>query len=169
MKGAFLKEEEFVPFQIIWNVLQTFAPMARISSTKMSKGQTTKVVEFNHFNYTEFEGIKKDNMKTIEERARDYAPNALDADFIVPVREGYIVKEQRLAYKQGATEQKAIDDAERDTAVYNLLQLKLDNEKKLWLDKACEWLMKYFVFDNDGMSASGCDVFLRNFRKAMKK
>lgn len=36
------------------------------------------------------------------------------------------------------------------------------------VNKACEWLMKYFVFDHDGMSASGCDVFLRKFRKAME-
>lgn len=44
--------------------------------------------------------------------------------------------------KNGATEQKAIDDEERDTAVYNLLMLKLDDEKKLWLDKACKAFCK---------------------------
>lgn len=56
-------------------------------------------------------------MKTIEERAKDYAPDAFDVDFIVPVSEGYIVKVQRNAYKQGATEQKAIDDAEKEQLI----------------------------------------------------
>lgn len=48
-------------------------------------------------------------MKTIEERAQEYAPDAFDADLILPAREGYIVKVQRAAYITGATEQREID------------------------------------------------------------
>ena len=56
-------------------------------------------------------------MKTIEERAKEYAPDAFDPDYILPAREGYIVSLQRRAYIAGAEEQKQID-----------------------IDKACEWL-----------------------------
>ena len=48
-------------------------------------------------------------MKTIEERAKEYAPDAFDPDYILPAREGYIVSLQRRAYIAGAAEQKAID------------------------------------------------------------
>ena len=50
-------------------------------------------------------------MKTIEERAKEYAPDPFDPDYILPAREGHIVNQQRIAYIAGATEQKAIDDA----------------------------------------------------------
>lgn len=56
-------------------------------------------------------------MKTIEERAKEYAPDPVDPDCILPAREEYIINQQRNAYIAGATEQKAID-----------------------IDKACEWL-----------------------------
>ena len=49
-------------------------------------------------------------MQTIEERAKEYAPDAFDTDYILPAREGYIVNLQRKAYIAGAIEQKAIDD-----------------------------------------------------------
>lgn len=48
-------------------------------------------------------------MKTIEERAKEYAPDAFDPDYILPAREGHIVNKERSAYIAGATEQKAID------------------------------------------------------------
>ena len=46
----------------------------------------------------------------------------------------------------GATEQKAID-----------------------IEKVCDWLSNYFVFEHEAMSAQGCDAFLRAFRKAMEE
>ena len=43
----------------------------------------------------------------------------------------------------------------------------MDNEKKLWLDKACEWLMKQYAEDDmDMVSAS---AFISDFRKAMEE
>ena len=85
-------------------------------------------------------------MKTIEERAKEYAPDPFDPDYILPAREGHIVNQQRIAYIAGATEQKAID-----------------------IDKACEWLKnnwrEYVGQDRDGMILFG--HWESDFRKAM--
>lgn len=40
---------------------------------------------------------------------------------------------------------------------------------KTMIDKACQWLMKYFVLDHEGMSPSGFGVFEYMFRKAMEE
>ena len=49
-------------------------------------------------------------MKTIEERAMEYAPEPLNDHYAIPA---FIASEnKRQAYIAGATEQKAIDDAE---------------------------------------------------------
>ena len=56
-------------------------------------------------------------MKTIEERAKEYAPDPRDPDYMLYSEAGYVVNRYRDAYIVGATEQKAID-----------------------IDKACEWL-----------------------------
>ena len=56
-------------------------------------------------------------MKTIEERAKEFAPDPRDPDYILYSEAGYVVNRFRDAYIAGATEQKAID-----------------------IDKACEWL-----------------------------
>ena len=42
-------------------------------------------------------------METIEERAKEYAPDAFDPDYILPAREGHIVNKERLAYIAGAS------------------------------------------------------------------
>lgn len=62
-------------------------------------------------------------MKTIEERAKEYAPDAFNPDEILPAREEYLVSLQRNAYIAGAKEQKAIDDAD-------LLKLKPSWERE---------------------------------------
>lgn len=79
-------------------------------------------------------------MKTIAERAREYAEN----EDLVQGTDGfeYCLRD----YIKGATEQKVID-----------------------IEKACEWLSNYFVFEHEAMSAQGCDAFLRAFRKAMEE
>ena len=51
-------------------------------------------------------------MKTIEERAKEYAPDPVGSNYILYTQAEYIVNQQRNAYIAGATEQKAIDDAE---------------------------------------------------------
>lgn len=50
------------------------------------------------------------------------------------------------SYIAGAKEQKAID-----------------------IDKVCEWLSNYFVFEHEAMSAAGCDAFLRKLRKELEE
>jgi hypothetical protein len=40
---------------------------------------------------------------------------------------------------------------------------------KTMIDKACQWLTKYFVLDHEGMSPSGFGVFEYMFRKAMEE
>ena len=56
-------------------------------------------------------------METIAERAKEYAPDPRDPDYILYSEAGYVVNRFRDAYIAGATEQKAVD-----------------------IDKACEWL-----------------------------
>ena len=65
-------------------------------------------------------------MKSIEERAKEYAPDPFDPDYILPAREGYIVNIQRRAYIAGVKEQKVID-----------------------IDKVCDWLRVRNVITKD--------------------
>lgn len=44
-------------------------------------------------------------MKTIDERAREYAPDAFMPDEILPAREGHLVNLERRGYIAGATEE----------------------------------------------------------------
>ena len=67
-------------------------------------------------------------MKTIEERAKEYAPDPFDPDYILPAREGYIVKEQRNAYIAGATAQKAIDEEVRLKKCDNMTEAEYNRE-----------------------------------------
>ena len=123
-------------------------------------------------------------MKTIEERAKEYAPDPFDPDCILPAREEYIVNQQRNAYIAGATEQKAIDEAK-------LLKLKSAWEKQAQInhndeanyqqgyhdaiENALDWFSNYLNYLNMGI----CDEndWLRGspesgkerFIKAMKK
>ena len=87
-------------------------------------------------------------MKTIEERAKEYAPDPRDPDYILYSEAGYVVNRYRDAYIAGATEQKAID-----------------------IEKACEWLKnnwrEYVNQDRDGMILFG--HWESDFRKAMEE
>ena len=89
-------------------------------------------------------------MKTIEERAKEYVPDPLDSDYILPAREEHIVKQQQQAYIAGATEQKAID-----------------------IEKACEWLDNYLMeigYPDDWLRDSlNIKSGKERFRKAMEK
>ena len=67
-------------------------------------------------------------MRTIAERAKEYAPDAFDPDYILPAREGYIVSLQRRAYIAGAEEQKRIE-----------------------LEKACDWLKARNVLTEESL------------------
>ena len=79
-------------------------------------------------------------MKTIEERADAYVGHPEEID------EFTSATIKRGAYIRGAKEQKAID-----------------------IDKVCDWLSNYFVFEHESMSAAGCDAFLRKLRKELEE
>ena len=66
-------------------------------------------------------------MKSIKERAKEYAPDPFDPDYILPAREEYIVNQQRIAYIAGATEQRKIDI----------------DKAKIAFTKTCGWLSTY--------------------------
>ena len=99
-------------------------------------------------------------MKTIEERAKEYAPDPFDPDCILPAREGHIVNQQRIAYIAGATEQKAIDDAESlklESIWVKEAQINHDdvaNYKQGYhdaIEKALDWFSNYLDYFNMGI------------------
>lgn len=134
-------------------------------------------------------------MKTIAERAKEYAPDPFDPDYILPAREGFIVKQQRNAYIIGATEQKAIDEEVRLKKCDDMTQAEYDREvafaewyhkngngtptfsdaiewaRKKVIDKACDWLDTYLMdigYPDDWLRDSpNIKSGKERFRKAM--
>ena len=119
-------------------------------------------------------------MKTIEERAKEYAPDPFDPDYILPAREGHIVNQQRIAYIAGATEQKAIDDAillKLKSAWEREAQTNHDDEANYKqgyhdaVEKACEWLEGYCCEIGCKYDCNFDDIMVdgpKRFRKAME-
>ena len=120
-------------------------------------------------------------MKTIEERAKEYAPDPFDPDYILPAREGHIVNQQRIAYIAGATEQKAIDDAillKLKSAWEKEAQTNHDDEANYKqgyrdaVEKACEWLEGYCCEIGCKYDCNFDDIMVdgpKRFRKAMEE
>lgn len=83
-------------------------------------------------------------MKTIKERAKEYAPGISNSDSLFSIRISTLAAVERIGYIAGATEQKAID-----------------------IDKACEWL------ERANSALPPCykmfEVNIKNFRKAMEE
>ena len=99
-------------------------------------------------------------MKTIRERAKEYAPDPFDPDYILPAREGHIVNQQRIAYIAGATEQKAIDDAillKLKSAWEREAQTNHDDEANYQqgyhdaIEQALDWFSNYLDYFNMGI------------------
>ena len=99
-------------------------------------------------------------MKTIEERAKEYAPDPFDPDYILPAREGHIVNQQRIAYIAGATEQKVIDDArllKLKSAWEREAQTNHDDEANYQqgyhdaIEQALDWFSHYLDYFNMGI------------------
>ena len=53
--------------------------------------------------------------------------------------------------------------------VSEIIEEKINEQKVIDLEKVCDWLSNYFVFEHEGMTAQGCDAFLRKLRKAMEE
>lgn len=95
-------------------------------------------------------------MKTIEERAKEYAPDVLNPNYAIPA---YIASEQQRAYIAGATEQKAIDEEVRLKNCDDMTQAEYDRESAFaeWYHKnrngtptfsdAIEWARKEVIDD----------------------
>ena len=127
---------------------------------------------------------------TIEERAKEYAPDPFDPDYILPAREEYIVKEQRNAYIAGATAQKAIDEEVRLKKCDNMTEAEYNREtafvswylengrstptysdaiewaRKKLLEEACERLKGNI---EGGVHPQSVYGFVDKFRKAMEE
>ena len=103
-------------------------------------------------------------MKTIEERAKEYAPAPFDSDEIIYTKKRYVVNVIRDAYIVGANAQKAIDEEVRLKKCDDMTEAEYNRETAFadwyhkngkgtptfsdaieWaredlLDKACKWL-----------------------------
>ena len=88
-------------------------------------------------------------MKTIEERAKEYAPGTSNSDSLFPTRISTLAAIERRGYIAGATEQKAID-----------------------IDKACEWLEGYCCEIGCKYDCNFDDIMVdvpKRFRKTMEE
>ena len=87
-------------------------------------------------------------MKTIEERAKEFAPDLRDPDYILYSEAGYVVNRFREAYIAGAAEQLTID-----------------------VEKACKWMKEqvYQEYGGGPLERLIPDTRIEEFRKAMEK
>ena len=53
--------------------------------------------------------------------------------------------------------------------VSEIIAEKIHEQKAIDIDKVCDWLCNYFVFEHEAMSAAGCDAFLRKLRKDLEE
>ena len=128
---------------------------------------------------------------TIEERAKEYALDAFDTNYILPAREGYIVNLQRKAYIAGAIEQKAIDEEVRLKKCDDMTENEYEREvafadwynkngkgtptysdaiewsRRELIDKACK-IVRNIINEYFGDGEQSCKVE-DTFRKAMKE
>ena len=98
-------------------------------------------------------------MKTIEERAKEYAPAPFDSDEIIYTKKRYVVNVIRDAYIVGANAQKAIDEEVRLKKCDDMTQAEYDREVAFaeWYHKngkgtptfsdAIEWARKEVIDD----------------------
>lgn len=101
-------------------------------------------------------------MKTLAERAKEYEPDPIDANEIVPVRFGYIVTRVRQGYFQGAEDQQKID-ADEMARLNEEWKQNLAVQRAMLIDKAVSVLVDSGVFGHrDSYGAKA-------FRKAMEE
>lgn len=95
------------------------------------------------------------------ERAKEYEPDPIDKDEILPVRVGYIVEKVRFGYINGAEEQERIDTIEMAKLNEEWKQ-NLAIQRAMLIDKALAVLVDSGVFGH--MDSYGAKAF----RKAME-
>lgn len=99
-------------------------------------------------------------MKTIEERAKSKANAYLDV-CVEQNKRTTVTEDFANGYIKGATEQKAIDDAESGKELLYVVNKTTERVRKEMIEKACEWLREnvrpYYKFSID------------SFRQAMEE
>ena len=136
-------------------------------------------------------------MKTIEERAKEYAPAPFDSDEIIYTKKRYVVNVIRDAYIVGANAQKAIDEEVRLKKCDDMTEAEYEREaafadwyhkngkgtptfsdaiewaRKEVIEKACEWLGNYLMeigYPDDWLRDSlNIKSGKERFRKAMEE
>lgn len=130
-------------------------------------------------------------MKTIEERAKEYASKKADIS-LSPIYNEALASIYEEGYMAGASEQKAIDEAVRLKKCDDMTQAEYDREvafadwyhqngkgtptysdaiewaRKVLLDDVCNELSNYFAFEHEAMSEAGCDAFLHKLRNKLE-
>ena len=74
---------------------------------------------------------------TIEEKAKEIIPDAFDDDIILPAREGFIVKQQRLYFKVGAEWmlEKAVQRFANEVSEFDTLLYLIDKTSEGLINK----------------------------------
>ena len=97
-------------------------------------------------------GLRDNDMKTIQERAREYILNANNIIELPARRYGCSVRQVSRAYIAGANEQRAIDKNDKRegeallytaTKVTERTKKEMINKAKEAFNKACGWLSTY--------------------------
>ena len=130
--------------------------------------------------------------KSIEERAKEYAPDVLNPNYTIPA---YIASEQQRAYIAGATDQKAIDEEVRLKKCDDMTEAEYNREtafadwynkngkgtptfsdaiewaRKEVISKVCEWLKEQVYQEYGGGPCERLipDTIIEEFRKAMEE
>lgn len=99
-------------------------------------------------------------MKTIEERAKEYAPEVINPHNPLIIEEGYIIYIQRQAYIAGAQEQKDIDDAK-------WLKIKSSWEKEAQINHDDEANYKQGYHDAIEKACKACENELRKLKRLL--
>lgn len=97
-------------------------------------------------------------MKTIEKKAKEYSQEFGSAEL------------QEVSYNSfvcGASTQKKIDEDSFCPIIEESVLKSINKQKKIDIEKACEWLMNYFK-NGDFIQHYSVDNFIKNFRKAME-
>lgn len=107
-------------------------------------------------------------METLEERAKEYAGVSTNPHAMYD--ENYVLATRYASYKEGATEQKAIDDKECETMV----GIAVKEAKQVFIEKACEWLKSqadecFVSGDSVGEHLVFKDLNLAEFLKALEE
>ena len=100
-------------------------------------------------------------MKTIEERAREYAPHPFGPDFILPAQVEHIINQQRISYIAGATEQEAIDKANYQQGYHDAIE-----KARKWF---ANYLMEIGYLDDWMRDSSNMESGEERFIKAMEE